>query len=274
MALTLALGPALAACLGFGGGDGEDAPPPTSPLMTGAASKKPTDALPGQARPTTWTDAALANQAAKVSKGPLDKSPTAFPAPTAADIPRLPGAGPAPGATPQPASATGLPTLPGAGQAIPMAPPPGTSAAAPAPAARAQIAAAPAPAPAARKIDPLPAGVNAAADGQPILDVFRKDKDKVGTIISRADDLYAERSAQLALEYTQDGGVRGWTNPETGTTGTIRPTRTFQQADGGYCREYGIAIRVRQKSDDVKAQAETGGRFACRQPSGRWKFLP
>jgi surface antigen len=116
--------------------------------------------------------------------------------------------------------------------------------------------------------------VNAAAEGAPILDAFRKEKN-IAALITRVDDVYAERSAQLALEYTTDGGSRGWSNPDTGTTGTIRPTRTFQQADGTYCREYAHAIQVRQKSGgDVKAQAEAAGRFACRQPSARWKFLP
>lgn len=292
MALVLAVGPALGACLGFGGDDGEEAPPPPSTsLMTGSASKNQRQALPGQAKPTTWNDAMAAQAAANAPKGPLDKSPTAFPAPAQADLPQLPGLAPPgqaqgqalpmlPGAVPQaplpgqplgqpqaqakvqpPGQPTGQPTAQSTGQ------PTGQPTAQPA----AQLAAAPAQ-PAQPKIAPLPAGVRISAESAPILDVFRREK--FGQLLSRADDLYAERSAQLALEYTQDGGARGWINPETGTTGTIRPTRTFQQADGNYCREFAQDIQIRQKSADVKAQSQAQGRFACRLASGRWKFAP
>ncbi|MGQ0675373.1 MAG: hypothetical protein ACT4N4_04710 [Rhodospirillales bacterium] len=239
---ALALAALLGGCLGFGGGGGEDEPPPPkTSLMTGAAAYDPRKAMPGEATQSTWKTGQEAAEAAKALKKPLDKSPTAFPAPSAADLPSLPTAGPAAGAAPRQGGQAAI--------------------------------AAPAAAPAPRRPDPLPAGVNAAAEGVSILDVFRKDKSVI--LISRADDLYAERSAQLALEYTQDGKGRGWINPETGTTGTFTPTRTFQLADGAYCREYAHEVQLRQKvGGDVKSQVQATGRFACRQQTGRWKFLP
>ena len=83
----------------------------------------------------------------------------------------------------------------------------------------------------------------------------------------------AERSGQLALEYANDGSRRPWSNPETGTTGTITPTKTFQSKDGAYCREYDQTIQIRQRgSKDIKGQGSANG-VACRQANGRWKFL-
>jgi surface antigen len=109
-------------------------------------------------------------------------------------------------------------------------------------------------------------------DGVPMLEVFRKNP--VGKELDRVDDVYAERSAQLALEYDQDGVARGWTNPETGTTGAVKPVRTFKRTET-YCREYEQTLQVRERgSKDVKAQAEAKGQVACREPDGKWKFLP
>lgn len=109
-------------------------------------------------------------------------------------------------------------------------------------------------------------------DGVPMLGVFRKNP--VGKDLDGVDDVYAERSAQLTLEFDQDGTARGWTNPETGTTGAVKPVRTFKKAET-YCREFEQTLQVRERgSKDVKAQAEAKGQVACRQPDGKWKFLP
>jgi surface antigen len=107
-----------------------------------------------------------------------------------------------------------------------------------------------------------------------MLDVFRRQLG-AGKTLDKADDVYAERSAQLALEYATDGSRRPWTNPETGTTGTVTPTSTYQDKDGTYCRRYDQTIQIRQRgSKEIKGQGEAKGGVACRQPSGRWKFMP
>lgn len=118
---------------------------------------------------------------------------------------------------------------------------------------------------------PLPAGIDIAAAGVSILDVFRKDN-KIAALVTRVDDVYADRSAQVALEYAQDRTPRPWTNPDTGTAGTITPTKTYAK-DGTYCREFAQTIELHQKGD-VKATAQTPSQVACRQSTGRWKFLP
>lgn len=152
-------------------------------------------------------------------------------------------------------SGGGVPGLPVAGQSGA-----GQSAASqPAAAAdRAQTASAPTP---------------AAADAPEValLDVFR-DQMAAGKALTRSDDVYAERSAQLALEYDKDSTPRPWTNPETGTTGTVTPTRTYQQ-NRTYCREYAQTIQLRERgSKDIKGQGEAKAGVACRQPDGKWKF--
>jgi len=129
-------------------------------------------------------------------------------------------------------------------------------------------AAAPAAAPGGALVRPEPD-----ADAVAMLDVYRKQLG-AGKMLDKADDVYAERSAQLALEYAGDGARRPWSNPETGTTGTVTPTRTYQDKDGAYCREYQQTIQIRQRgSKDIKGQGEATGGVACRQANGRWKFL-
>jgi len=111
------------------------------------------------------------------------------------------------------------------------------------------------------------------ADAVAMLDVYRKQLG-AGKTLDKTDDVYAERSAQLALEYAGDGSRRPWTNPETGTTGTVTPTKTYQNKDGAYCRDYDQTIQIRQRgSKDIKGQGEAKGGVACRQANGRWKFL-
>jgi surface antigen len=113
----------------------------------------------------------------------------------------------------------------------------------------------------------------AAADAPEValLDVFRTQM-AAGKSLTRLDDVYAERSAQLALEYDKDGTPRPWTNPETGTSGTVTPTRTYQE-NRTYCREFAQTIQLRERgSKDIKGKADSKDGVACRQPDGKWKF--
>ena len=143
-----------------------------------------------------------------------------------------------------------------AGGGVPGLPTAGQAGAAPAAAAgAAQAAAAPAP----------------DAPEVALLDVFRAQMG-AAKALSRSDDVYAERSAQLALEYDRDGTPRPWTNPESGTNGTVTPTRTYQQ-DRTYCREFSQTIQIRERgSKDIKGQGEAKAGVACRLPDGKWKF--
>jgi surface antigen len=71
-----------------------------------------------------------------------------------------------------------------------------------------------------------------------------------------------DRTTHLALAEAKDGETRDWINPETGTSGIVRPTRSYQ-ADGRTCREYRAAVAFEK---DVHA----GTGVACLQADGRW----
>ena len=87
----------------------------------------------------------------------------------------------------------------------------------------------------------------------------------IGHKLDERDKEMAAKTAATALESNQTGASSQWTNPDSGNSGTFTPTRTYQQADGRYCREYKQEIMV----DDEKHQAHG---TACRQPDGSWKL--
>jgi len=84
----------------------------------------------------------------------------------------------------------------------------------------------------------------------------------IGQYMDDVDRLYVART----LEYSPSGRVTTWQNPDTLTRYEVAPVRTFQQADGRYCREY-------------QTKALVGGEWqhlygtACRQPDGSWQLV-
>lgn len=89
---------------------------------------------------------------------------------------------------------------------------------------------------------------------------------EVGQSLDNADKLAAGRTAQRTFEYGQTGQTATWSNPDTGHSGTVTPTRTYQQADGAYCREYQQTVSVGGKTEQAYGRA-------CRQPDGSWKII-
>lgn len=89
---------------------------------------------------------------------------------------------------------------------------------------------------------------------------------EVGKSLDRADRMYAERTAQSALEKAPTGTTSTWSNPDSGHSGTVTPTRTYETAAGQYCREYQQTVTV-----DGRTQSAYG--TACRQPDGTWKIV-
>ncbi len=88
----------------------------------------------------------------------------------------------------------------------------------------------------------------------------------VGNMLDQRDRQLASRAAQQALEAAPVGTAVPWTNPDTGHTGAITPVRTYQVADGGYCREY-------QQVVTINGQQQRSFGTACRQPDGSWKVV-
>ncbi len=79
-------------------------------------------------------------------------------------------------------------------------------------------------------------------------------------------DLEMHNHAQSsALESNRVGVSSTWRNPDSGVSGSITPTKTYQNNHGEYCREYTQKIVVGGKT-------ESGYGVACRQVDGSWKI--
>ncbi|MBM3503362.1 MAG: glycine zipper 2TM domain-containing protein [Alphaproteobacteria bacterium] len=89
---------------------------------------------------------------------------------------------------------------------------------------------------------------------------------EVGKSLDRADRLSMERTTQQTLERTPTGQASEWRNPDSGNSGTVTPTRTYQKASGEQCREFTQTVSVGGKSEQAYGTA-------CRQPDGTWKIV-
>ena len=87
----------------------------------------------------------------------------------------------------------------------------------------------------------------------------------IGNQMDEQDRIKAQLAAQQALESNRTGQQSTWRNPDSGNSGTVTPTRTYQNPSGQYCREY---------RQDVTIGTETHQAYgtACRQPDGSWKI--
>jgi surface antigen len=88
---------------------------------------------------------------------------------------------------------------------------------------------------------------------------------EVGASLDKTDQLYAERTTQSALETAQSNTAIAWSNPDSGHSGTITPTRTYQNA-GRYCREF-------QQTVVVAGRKQSAYGTACREPDGSWRII-
>ena len=85
-----------------------------------------------------------------------------------------------------------------------------------------------------------------------------------GNMLDERDRRMAAESTHRALEAAPTGTTVPWQNPDTGHSGAVTPTRTYQTANGTYCREYLQSVTIDGKPEQVKGTA-------CRQPDGSWK---
>lgn len=88
----------------------------------------------------------------------------------------------------------------------------------------------------------------------------------VGNVLDQRDRDLALKTAHRSLETVPSGTTSEWTNPDTGHHGSFTPTRTWQEPDGQYCREY-------QQTIVVDGERQQGYGTACRQPDGSWKIV-
>jgi surface antigen len=87
----------------------------------------------------------------------------------------------------------------------------------------------------------------------------------IGNRLDARDKQMASQAAQKAFESAQTGQPSVWNNPDTGHSGSITPTRTYQLANGTYCRQY-------EQTIDVGGEQHQAYGTACRQPDGTWKI--
>ena len=88
---------------------------------------------------------------------------------------------------------------------------------------------------------------------------------QVGKALTCQDQHQVQSTTQRSLETQQSGTSIAWNNPDSGNSGTVTPTKTFQQANGQYCREF-------QQTVTVNGKTETGFGTACRQADGTWQI--
>lgn len=88
----------------------------------------------------------------------------------------------------------------------------------------------------------------------------------IGKSLDNADRAAASRTTQSALERAPTGQVSSWRNPDSGNSGTVTPTRTYQSTNGETCREFTQTVTVDGKTEDAKGRA-------CRQPDGTWQIV-
>jgi len=73
-------------------------------------------------------------------------------------------------------------------------------------------------------------------------------------------------TVQYALEAQASNQAAEWVNPDTGRSGAVIPTRTYQNEQGRSCREFITTIMV-------GGREEQGYGTACRQPDGSWQIM-
>lgn len=88
----------------------------------------------------------------------------------------------------------------------------------------------------------------------------------VGDALDANDRRYAAETAYRSFEYSRTGRSSTWRNPDSGHSGSVTPTYTYQTPSGEYCREY-------QQTIIVGGRERRGYGTACRQPDGSWQIV-
>ena len=87
----------------------------------------------------------------------------------------------------------------------------------------------------------------------------------IGHRLDNKDKEMAAQTAATAFETNRTGQPSTWKNPDSGNSGTITPTKTYQASSGQYCREY-------RQDVIIGGEKQQAYGTACRQPDGSWKI--
>lgn len=93
--------------------------------------------------------------------------------------------------------------------------------------------------------------------------VDRITQDDLRNEMADSDLDMAVATLQFTLESEPDGSAASWSNPQTGTRGSITPTRTYQTDSGHFCRRFTEVVVMGDRTatyDDA----------ACRTEDGTW----
>lgn len=89
----------------------------------------------------------------------------------------------------------------------------------------------------------------------------------LGSVLDDQDRRTAAMTTEHALETMPSGQTAVWRNPDSDSSGTVTPMRTYQESPGGdYCREYAQTVTI-------GGQQQRGFGTACRQPDGTWRVV-
>jgi surface antigen len=83
----------------------------------------------------------------------------------------------------------------------------------------------------------------------------------MGGYMDRADQQRVSRT----LETQPIGQTSAWRNPDTGHHYQVTPVRTYQAAEGRYCREFTTHVTIGNRVEDAYGTA-------CRMPDGSWQI--
>jgi len=87
----------------------------------------------------------------------------------------------------------------------------------------------------------------------------------IGNQLDARDKRLATEAAQQAFEQNRAGQAAVWNNPDSGNSGSITPTRTYQLQSGEYCREYKQTVLIGGERNQASGTA-------CRQADGSWRI--
>lgn len=80
------------------------------------------------------------------------------------------------------------------------------------------------------------------------------------------DKVFHERTTTDTLEYGKPGEQVGWSNPDSGNSGTVTAGDTYENEAGEGCRKFETTV-------EVDGEDRTAEGTACRQADGTWQVV-
>ena len=84
--------------------------------------------------------------------------------------------------------------------------------------------------------------------------------------MSDVDKVFHDRTTTDTLEYGKPGEQVGWSNPDSGNSGTVTAGETYQNDAGEDCRRF-------ETTAQVEGEDRTAEGTACRMDDGTWQVV-